>query len=296
MRPSFARYLAAFIAALLFPLAGVIAQPAIEGTIRYDANSVPMNYVSARETRRPPDGDTPSEIVILVADRTPPADVAASRQAYYRAAREGRIRGLLIALRPPPDEARLALFAPGGGVGDVLLPDPFSRVELTDLTREGGWVSGHLRTAGPVEFEGGGGGADEPANYSIDLRFRVAVAPAPTPSAILTGEAAQRSEQAAAALRALELIRTGSPEEVRARLDPSHPAWAGLGTAQAAAILAMARRAMPAPATFLQSVQRVIVYGDEAIVVARDRDGRTMISLRRDGGQWKLAASSIPND
>lgn len=296
MRLNVGQFLSFFIAALVFPLAGAVAQPAIEGTIRYDADSVPMTYVSARETRPSPDGNSQPQIVILIADRPAPADVAASRQAYYAAAREGRIRGLLIVLGPPSSEARLVIFARGGGVADVTLPDGFSRVELTDLNREGAWVSGRLRTTEPGEFESGGNGAGEPANYTIDLRFRVAIAPAPTPSETLTGEAARRSVEAAAALRTLQLLRTGSPAGVRERLYPNQPIWAALGTAQAAAILARVRRTLPSPARFLQSIQRVVVYGDEALIFARDGGGSTTVSLRRDAGEWKLAAPWIPND
>jgi hypothetical protein len=53
---------------------------------------------------------------------------------------------------------------------------------------------------------------------------------------------------------------------------------------------------VPAAETYLQSIQRVVVYGDEAIVVARDSGGTNRLSLRRDGGEWKLAASLIPDD
>jgi hypothetical protein len=295
MLPLFARFLT-LLSAFLIPLGGAAAQPAVEGTISYDDVSVPMTFVSARETRPSPDSGNPPQIVILVADRPAPADVLASRQAYYAAAREGRIHGLLIVLRPPTSETQLVVFAPGGGAADIMMPDPFSRVALTEVTRDGSFVSGRLRTSEPGQFVGGGGGAGEPENFAVDLRFRVAIAPAPAPTEILTGDAARRSPQAAEALRTLQLIRTGSPAEVRARLHPDHPAWAGLGNAQAAAILAMAREAMPAPATFLQSIQRILVYGDEAIIVARDRQGSTTVSLRRQAGEWKLAAAPIPND
>jgi hypothetical protein len=190
----------------------------------------------------------------------------------------------------------MTIVARGGGVDDAELPDPFSRVELTDLTRGGGWVSGRLRTTEPGEFTGEGDGAGGPSQYSIDVRFRVAIVPAPTPSEILTGEAARHSEQSAAALAGLQLLRTGSIAEIRANLHPDNPAWAALGTAQGAAFLAALRRAVPAPETYLQSIQRVVIYGDEAIVVARDSGGTNRVSLRRDGGAWKLAASLVPDD
>jgi hypothetical protein len=295
MHPKFAPLLAFVLAALPAPPAAAQNQPTVEGTIAYDAATIPMTYVSARETRPLPDRDDPPQVVILIADRPAPPDIAGSRQAYYRAAREGRIRGLLISLEPP-DETRLAIFAPGGGSADVALPDPFSRIELTDFRREGAWVSGHVRTIEPGEFDGGEGRAGEPTHYAIDLRFRVPVAPAPVPSEMLTGEAARRSPQAAAALRGLELIRTGTPEQIRSALDPDHPAWAGLGGAQAAAILAAMRRGMPSPATLLQSIERVAIYGDEAIVVERNGGDTIRIFLRRDAGIWKLAAAPIPND
>ena len=170
----------------------------------------------------------------------------------------------------------MVILAPGGGVADTRLPDPFERIALTDLVREGGFVSGRLRTAEPVEFVGGGGGPGEPAHYAVDLRFRAAIVPAPRPTEVLTGEAARRSEQAAVAVAGLRLIHGASAAELaqlRARLHPEQPPWPGLDGDEAEAILAVARRALPSPAAFQRSIERVIVYGDDAIVVGRDSGG-----------------------
>ena len=293
------RALLAFVAALLLQPGAAAAQATVAGTISYDDVSVPMTHVSARETRPSPHSDRPGDVVILIADRPAPAAIAASRRAYHAAAEDGRIRGLLIVLKPPPDENQVVIFAPGGGVADTRLPDPFERIALTDLVREGGFVSGRLRTAEPVEFVGGGAGPGEPVSYAADLRFRAAVVPAPRPTEVLTGEAARRSEQAAVAVEGLRLIHTASVAEiaqVRARLHPEHPPWPGLDSEEAEAILAVARQTLPSPAAFQQSIERVIVYGDDAIVVGRDSAGSSAVSLRRDGGEWKLAAAPLPND
>jgi hypothetical protein len=146
------------------------------------------------------------------------------------------------------------------------------------------------------EFNRNADSPDRPATYTVDVRFRVPVAAAPQPTQVLTGEAARRSPQAAAALGSLRLLRSGTPAQIRAQLHPSHPAWEGLGGERAQAILAMAREMLPPPATFLQSIQRLVVYGDEAVIIARDAEGTTDVSLRLEGGEWKLAASPIPND
>jgi hypothetical protein len=274
--------LTAALAALLIGAAPASSQGTVDGTVQYGSEIVPMSHVYARETRPSATDDSGPQTVILITDRIAPAEVAASRSAYYTAARLGQLRGLLLSFEPPREGARLAILAPGGGADDTSVPDVFDRIELTDLIREGGWVSGHLRTREPVRFTGGE--TEEPATYTIDLRFRVPVAPAPQPTETLTGEAARSSAQAAAAVRSLNLIRTGTPAEVQASLYPDHPAWDGLGSEQSAAILAAMRERLPAPDAFRASIQRVIVYGDEAVVVAHDADGARTVSLRREGG------------
>ena len=91
------------------------------------------------------------------------------------------------------------------------------------------------------------------------------------PTATLTGAAARASPIVAAATRSLQLIHSGAPEQVRAAMHPDHPMWQDLGSDQAAAILAIAREMLPQPSTFARSVERVVVYGDEAVVFARDK-------------------------
>ncbi len=107
---------------------------------------------------------------------------------------------------------------------------------------------------------------------------------------------ARSSEQVAAAVRALQLIHGGSAAEIAAQLVPGHPMAEQLAGPQAAQIMEMARELLPAPSAFVPTVERVIVFGDEAIVVARDRQGGTSVSLRRENGVWKMAPGPIPHD
>jgi len=285
------------LAALLFGLpiasAPASAQGRVEGHVSYDSERVAMTHVYARQTRSPI-GRHP-HLIVLITDREASPEVIASRQAYYDAARNGRIRGLLLVFENASNEARLVLFAPGV-VEDTSVPDIFSRVALEEVRRSNGAVEGRVRSSQPLDFDPVAEVAGAPRTYTLDLRFSVPFAAAPQPSQVLTGEAARASPQTEAALEALQLIRTGTPEQVRARLLPNHPMWEGLAGRQAAAILAMAREMTPAPATFVRTVQRVVVYGDEAVVEARDSEGDSEVSLRREDGVWKLARSPIPND
>ena len=140
------------------------------------------------------------------------------------------------------------------------------------------------------------GEAGAPDSFRVDLRFNAPIAQAPQPIETLTGEAARTSPQAAAALRALHIVRTGSLAEIRAVVHPDEPAWTMLNSEGAAAMLEAARRFLPAPNTFLQSIERVLVYDDAAIILARGSDGQITVSLRRDGDAWKFADGPIPND
>ena len=286
--------LAAALVALLAPLAAAEAQGTVQGTVRYDDEAVAMTHVVARQTRPSPTSEEPPHTVVLITDRAPPPAVAGSRQAYYAAAREGRLHGLLIVVEP--SGPRLHLFAPGDAVASTSVPDIFRRVQLDDFVHADGWISGHLRTSEPGEFELQGPNPQGPSTYSLDIRFRAPVAPGPRPTETLTGEAARNSPLAEAAARALDTVRTGSLADLRASLHPSHPFRDSLEGEQAEAILAMARDMMPAPAEFRASIERVIVYGDEAVVAARDAEGWSSVSLRREGGVWKLADAPIAND
>lgn len=277
--------------AFLFLVGAVpaLAQGSVEGSLELAGERVPITHVYAREGRPRP-GETP-HVIILMTDRPAPPEVAASRRAYHAAASEGRIRGALLVLEPDP---RFVLFAPGGAYVDTAVPDIFDRLTLSDLRRENGAVSGHLRMSEAGELDYGEAGA--PASYRIDLRFTAPIAPAPQPREVLTGAAARSSPQAAMALRGLEIIRTGSLDEMRAAFHPDHPVSTLPSGDEAVAILEAARRFLPAPDTFLQSIESITVYDDAAMVFARDRDGDSRVYLRRDGDAWKFVDAPIAND
>lgn len=104
---------------------GIITSPAsaqgtAEGTVSYDSDRVKMTAAYARETRPSPTSDQPPPVVVLVTDRPAPAEIVASRQAYYAAARAGQIRGFLIVFETPSDKPRLAIFAPGGASDEIV--------------------------------------------------------------------------------------------------------------------------------------------------------------------------------
>jgi hypothetical protein len=253
-----------------------------------------MTHVYARETRGSVGGTEPGQVKIVILDRAAPGRVAASQQAYIEAARAGQVQGVMLSLEPE-DQVRLALFVPGA-YDSTSVPDVFAQVELTDLVREGGWVSGRLRTTEPREFMADGVGPQTPTSYTLDLRFRAPIEPAPRPTETLTGEAARRSPAVAAAMRELNLIRTGTLAEVRASFHPDHPVSEALADDRAAEILPMVREMLPEPAVFVQRIERVIVYGDEAFIVTRDQEGALTVSLRRVEGEWKIAPMPIAND
>jgi hypothetical protein len=287
-------WLARCVATAWLILAGAAPAPAqgtVEGSLELAGERVPISHVYAREGRPRPGSGEPPDVIILMTDRPAPPEVVASRQAYYAAASTGRIRGALLVLQPDP---RFVLFAPGGSRVDTAVPDRLERLTLAALRRENGTVSGHLRMSEAGELAYGQAGA--PDSYRVDLRFSAPVAPAPQPREVLTGEAARNSPQAAMALRALRILQTGSVAELRAAFHPDHSIWI-MSSDDAAAILEIARLMLPAPETFLASIERILVYDDAALVVARDADGGgTIVSLRRDGDAWKFADAPIAND
>ena len=288
-------------AAIVGFLALGIARPAladgtVSGEIRYDGQPVAVTHVYARETRSSPGEDQPPRIIVLMTDRAAPTEVIASKQAYYAAARSGPLRGLVLTFEKPSDNARAAIFAPGGAYDDTTVPGIFEDITLTGTSRVNGMIGGHLKTTKPIEFDLDADSAPSPLTYEIDVRFSAPVVPASRPDAVLTGAAARGSEQAAAALAALKLVRTGTLAEVMAQLAPGHPLREGLDGGQGTALLELARAVLPDPATFLATVQRIEVYGDEAIVSATDVEGRSTVALRRADGTWKLARTPIADD
>jgi hypothetical protein len=144
------------------------AQASVEGAVRYDTETVAMSQVSARETRPEATENEAPQVVVLIADRPPPPDVAKSKDAYYAAAHEGRIRGLLLVFKSDPNDTRLNIFAKGGASDDTGVPDVFGNVTLTDLVRQGGWISGHLKTNQPRDFESDRGDGSAPKTPLVE--------------------------------------------------------------------------------------------------------------------------------
>lgn len=273
------------------------AQGTVEGAVTYDGRRVAMTQIYARETLRSPlDPSTaPPQVLILIADRPAPAKVVASRQAYYDAARGGELRGFLLTLEAPDKPPRLAIFVPGG-YDDTSVPDIFEQIAVTELKREAGFVSGRLKSSEPREFKDEEARPDTPRAYTIDLRFRVPITPAPKATQLLSGEAARGSEQVTVAQRMLQLLRTGTTAQIKGELTADHPLAEALDSPDSRSMLATARRMLPAAATFPQTVERVVVYGDDAVVVAKDRDGGNSVWLRKVGAEWKVAPARISND
>jgi hypothetical protein len=290
-----ARCFALFLTALVLLPGAAAAQGTVEGMLRLDDRAIPITHVYARETRPSPTDDQGPSIVILMTDRPAPAELVASRQAFYRAATAGTIAGVQLILEPRQDRTRVIVFAPGGARDDMMLPDVFDRLALRDLARAGGSVSAHLISAEPLNLLDGA--AESPQTYAVDLRFRTQVTPAPQPTRELTGDAARNSAPVAAATRALQVIHTGTLAEIRAQLSIDDPTGAQLAGPRGEEMLRIARQMLPTPAAYVPSVQRVIFYGeDEAIVVSREREGNSTVSLRRQNGVWKQMLTPIPND
>src|SRR5689334_12804463 len=77
-----------------------LAQNSVSGTMQLDNETVTLTHVYARQSVPSPSDARPGHIIILMTDRPAPPEIRASRQAYYAAAREGRIRGALLVLEP----------------------------------------------------------------------------------------------------------------------------------------------------------------------------------------------------
>lgn len=285
------RLLLGFAPWLLVAAAPGAAQGTVEGNLQLGDETVPISHVYARQARPSAASSEPGPVIVMLTDRAPPPEVRASRRAFSAAVREGRLRGALLLLEPEP---RFVLLAPGDIQVDTRLPDVFERLTLSDLRQENGTVSGRLQMTEPDELPVGDDG--ETFTYRVDARFSVPVEPAPRPTATLTGEAARSSPEAEAALRLLQVVHSGSLAEVQAALHPGHSSLRQLSGEEAQFALAVAREFMPAPATFRQSIEQIRIYGDHAVLAARDGDVTTTIAIRRDGETWKLAEVPAAND
>ena len=276
---------------LILAAAPVAAQGTVEGHLELDGERVPITHIYAREGVPSAASSEPGHVIILMTDRPAPPEVRASREAYYAATREGRIRGALLVLEPEP---RFALFARGGYYASTRVPDTFEELTLSGLRREGGTVSGRLQRSEPGELLFGSG--DGPTTYRVDLSFSAPIEPASRPAATLTGAAARSSPQAAAVTRALAAIHAGNVTEARAAFHPDHPAQDALRGEEAEEILARTSASLPPPATYLQLIREIRVYEDNAVIVAVDRGIDISFTVLRDGDEWKLDRVPIPND
>lgn len=267
------------------------AQDSVTGTMQLDNETVTLTHVYARQSVPSPSDTRPGHVIILMTDRPAPPEIRASRQAYYAAAREGRIRGALLVLEPDP---RFVLFAPNGSYTDTAVPDVFDRIALSNLQRSATTVSGQLRTSEPGNLDFGEPGS--PATYRIDARFSAAITPAPQPQQTLSGDAARNTPQAAAAAESLRVIHNGTVADILAVLHSGYEMRAMLEGERSQEILQLARQMLPQPDRFLQTIQRMVVYDDLTIITADDGEGDVTVSLRRDGDSWKLARGPIAND
>ena len=280
------------MAACLFALAApATAQGTIEGSLQLDSETVPLTHVYARQAAPGAGSGGRGNVIILMTDRPAPPEVQASRRAYDAAAGEGRIRGALLVLEPEP---LFVLVAAGGNQVRTPLPDALEHIALSDLRLEDGRVSGRLQMAEPDQLSAGDNG--ETFTYRINATFDAPIDLGAQPTATLTGEAARSSAEARAAVRLLEVIRTGSVADVQRSVEPRNQSWSQMSAEDAAMAVAMIQAFVPDPATFLQSIQEIRLYGDLASIAAREGDVTTTLSIRRVGDQWMLTQGPVPND
>lgn len=290
------RYLCLFAAFSLTAWQPASAQDRIAGTISFDGRSVPLTHVHVRQTQPSPTGDGVPQTIVLITDRAAPPQIAASKQAYYTAARAGEITGLLLIFSQPEAKPRLTVFAPGGRLVDTSVPDIFERVTLLELQRDAGSVTGRLTTAEPLEFDYTDPVAAGPDTLVIDVTFAAAVAPVVGPDEVLTGASARQSEAALAAQAFVRMVKQGKASEVLAATAARHPLRAALASGAGEDVLADMGRWLPDADSFLAGVDRVTRYGNLAAVTSKDPEGSSTVWLERGESAWMVADAPIADD
>jgi hypothetical protein len=163
---------------------------------------------------------------------------------------------------------------------------------FTELKYAGGWLSGTVRTTKPAaisSFEA----EDKPLTYQYQATFRVRVETPPPVTATLTGAQARSSPQvkvvmeyyAAGKRGDMAALRRLSPPEMFQRFEDMKKQ---VGEKEAAKMFNEFWKQQPAPEIYRKMVTKVVVRGDLATIVIKEKDGTSWLTMKRQNGVWKL--------
>jgi hypothetical protein len=290
--------LIAFVLLLAMPLrAQEAAKPGIEGQLLVEGKTIPFTHVYAyKHDNAEGIYDSAKIIKILLADSAVPPNTLHSVFRPMELVRQGKLHGILLEVDPAKSE---------GFSGRLLyewkdknIPAPSFTVlnheehRFTDFKFADGWVSGTVRMTKPDEhgsFEVDG----KPVTYQYNATFRVKVEAPPPVTATLTGEKARSSPlvkpilayHAAGKRGDMAAIRKIAPPEMLQRFEEMKKQ---MGEKEAMKMFREFWKNAPPTETLRKQITKIVVRGDRASVIVKEKDGTSWMTLVRQNGVWKL--------
>lgn len=231
--------------------------------------------------------DRPKELRILLADREVPESALAGLAflPVTEMAKEGKVRGLLLELDPArPNSAAITLLYPPAAPGLSL---PVQTISTTGPTAFKKLDIGKLRVTGEIEArdEGRSTPGDMPS-FSYSIRFSTPLFHELAVTADLKGEAARNSIQAAVLRKKVEALRKRDWDALRKISSEKGKCASEAFIAQTGPEAAVASKAAADDLDrWIAGIGRVVVRGDRAVVIGKDKEWLTMV---REGNAWKL--------
>jgi hypothetical protein len=228
------------------------------------------------------------ELRILLADRKVDLDLLTgpTADAIERAARKGKLRGILLRLDPnqlakAPVRGTLLMSpqSPADSLMHFTVTGESGGLEALEVTRD--------RVQGKAQFRSAGG---DSTAFSYGSAF-IARLLQDRASARLIGLRAQESPPAKTVLAFERALREGDLATVSAHATPER--FAGLDAdflrVGPVVFLEQVRAQLPEPAVRQRQVREVVIHGSRAWVVMVKEDGsRTVAALVHSDGVWKV--------
>jgi hypothetical protein len=208
-------------------------------------------------------------------------------------ARTGKMHGVRLEYDPAIKElfGATIYYIPPSGQGsptNITLSGKGVNHQIKDLKIADGWVSGTALMVKPdkwLEFEE----SNPPKNFTYRITFRAPIWKPEPVTANLTGKEARESPQVAAVVALFTAAHAGDITAVRRHSMPNPALEEFIKTEGEEKAKEMMKQSTPDPKTFPSEVQKVIVRGKTATVIAVDAQKITSrLKLILDGQDWKI--------
>ncbi|HJU83643.1 MAG TPA: hypothetical protein VJ600_05500 [Holophagaceae bacterium] len=231
--------------------------------------------------------DTARELRILLADREQPADALQGLNLPFAIAdrvNEGQVRGLMIRLDPAHlNAAVVTLLHKPSQPGMSLVNQTLSNTSAPALKR---LVVGTDKVEGEIEAEAEGDPDPDFPKAAYRITFTAPITHEPAVTADLKGKAAQDSPQVAVLRAEAQALAKGDLKAANACLTDAARARQEAAMAQMGAQgAALAKQEGAEMLKSLKTVARVVVRGDRAAIVFKDRNYMGCVKV---GGAWRM--------